>query len=129
MPTVLDLLDIQVPAKTQQQLRGTSLTPTMQGERARRIVFSETDYRDYTFKRSIITPDHWKLIYTLEDKSRELYHLKNDPGETLNLADQRPVIADRLQRQLFAHFKSIGHDLQATTWKRGLKPVYRSQAK
>ncbi|MCP3696034.1 MAG: sulfatase-like hydrolase/transferase, partial [Planctomycetaceae bacterium] len=65
MPTVLDLLDIPVPTKAQKQLRGTSLTPTMQGERARRIVFSETDYRDYTFKRAIITPDNWKLIYTL----------------------------------------------------------------
>ena len=129
MPTVLDLLDVQVSAKARKQLRGTSLTPTMKGERTNRTVFSETDYRDYTFKRAIITPDNWKLIYTLEDKSRELYHLKDDPGEIRNLAKKRPLIADRLQKQLFAHFKSIGHDLQAKTWKRGLKPVYRSQAK
>jgi len=36
--------------------------------------------------------------------------------------------ADKLQHQLFAHYKSIGQDLQGKTWKRGLKPVYRSQA-
>ena len=129
MPTILDLLDVQVPAKAKQQLRGTSLSPTMRGERARRTVFSETDYRDYTFKRAIISPAGWKLIYTLEEQSRELYYLPDDPGETRNLAKQQAARADRLQEQLFAHFKSLGHDLKAKTWKRGLKPVYRSQAK
>ena len=129
MPTILDLLDVQIPAKGKKQLRGTSLTPTMKGKRASRNVFSETDYRDYTFKRSIITPNGWKLIYTLEEKSRELYCLPDDPGETKNLADQQPQLADQLQGKLFVHFKSIGHDLQSKTWKRGLKPVYRSQAK
>ena len=129
MPTVLDLLNVQIPAKARKQFRGTSLTPTMKGKPARRNVFSETDYRDYTFKRSIITPTGWKLIYTLEEKSRELYHLEDDPGETMNLADEQSKIADQLQRKLFTHFKSIGQDLQGKTWKRGLKPVYRSQAK
>jgi len=129
MPTILDLLDVQVPAKAKKRLRGTSLSPTMQGERASRNVFSETDYRDYTFKRAIMTPAGWKLIYTLEEQSRELYYLPDDPGETNNLAQKQAERADQLQRQLFAHFKSIGQDLQGKTWKRGLKPVYRSQAK
>jgi choline-sulfatase len=129
MPTILDLLDVQIPAKANTQLRGTSLSSTMQGERSTRNVFSETDYRDYTFKRAIITPSGWKLIYTLEDKSRELYYLAEDPGETRNLAGKMAQRADKLQYQLFAHYKSIGQDLQGKTWKRGLKPVYRSQAK
>ena len=30
---------------------------------------------------------------------------------------------------LFAHFKSIGHDLTANRWETGLNPVYNSQAK
>ncbi|MEE2685867.1 MAG: sulfatase [Planctomycetota bacterium] len=129
MPTILDLLNVKVPAEVQKQLRGTSLAATMTGEPARRNIFSETDYRDYTFKRSIITPDGWKLIYTLEEKSRELYHLQNDPGELMNLADAQPDRADQLQRMLFSHFKSLGQDLEGKTWKRGLKPVYRSQAR
>ena len=129
MPTILDVLNLKVPAQAQKQLRGTSLAATMAGEPARRNVFSETDYRDYTFKRSIITPDGWKLIYTLEEKSRELYHLQDDPGEMINLAEAHPDRADQLQRTLFSHFKSLGQDLEGRTWKRGLKPVYRSQAK
>jgi choline-sulfatase len=129
MPTILDLLDVQISAKARTQLRGTSLSSTMQGERSTRNIFSETDYRDYTFKRAIITPNGWKLIYTLEDQRRELYYLPEDPGETQNLAGQMAKRADQLQSQLFTHYKSIGQDLQGKTWRRGLKPVYRSQAK
>ena len=53
----------------------------MQGTTISHDVFSETNYREYTYKRSIITPDGWKLIYTLEQPTRELYNLKNDPVE------------------------------------------------
>jgi len=47
----------------------------------------------------------------------------------MNLADVHPDRADQLQRTLFSHFKSLGQDLEGKTWKRGLKPVYRSQAR
>ena len=129
MPTILDLLDVRVPANAEKQIRGTSLATVMKGERTSRNVFSETNYRDYTFKRSIITPAGWKLIYTLEDNSRELYNLEDDPGETKNLANGKSTIADELQQALFAHFKQIGHDLRNGNWETGLNPVYRSQAK
>ena len=129
MPTILDLLDVQVPIKVEKQLRGASLAPAMKGEPAQRDVFSETDYRAYTYKRSIISPEGWKLIYTLENKSRELYDLGADPGELDNLAEREPERADELQTRIFAHFKSIGHDLEGKSWKPGLNPVYDSQAK
>ncbi|MCH8150610.1 MAG: sulfatase [Planctomycetes bacterium] len=128
MPTILDLLDVNVSEKAKRQLRGTSLVPAMQGERIERDVFSETDYREYTYKRSIITPDGWKLIYTMETQTRELYDLTGDPGETKNLVNSRAKSADELQRRLFTHFKSIGRDLHARDWKTGLNPVYPSQA-
>jgi hypothetical protein len=35
----------------------------------------------------------------------------------------------QLEQQLFAHFKSIGYDLNAKQWIPGLNPVYDSQAK
>jgi choline-sulfatase len=129
MPTILDLLDVQVPANAQKQLRGVSLVSAMQGSSARRDVFSETDYRQYTYKRSIITPEGWKLIYTLESKTRELYNLNDDRRETKNLVDAEAKVADELERKLFAHFKSIGHDLTQHRWDTGLNPVYDSQAK
>ena len=79
--------------------------------------------------RSVITPDGWKLITTLETKGRELYDLNRDPGEQKNLATTEPRRAGELQKKLLAHFKAIGHDLAAREWKVGLNPVYASQAK
>src|SRR5262249_36556355 len=96
MPTILDLLDISPPEKMQ-PLRGTSLVSALQGEPVEKPVFSETDYRAYTYKRSIISSDGWKLICTLEDQSRELFNLAADPSERQNLAMQEPDRADELQ--------------------------------
>ncbi len=129
MPTVLDLLGIDPPEQVKRQLRGQSLVPAMQHSSVKRDVFSETNYREYTYKRSIIAPDGWKLIYTLELRTRELYNLTDDPGETKNLAESNPDKADELESRLFEHFKSIGHDLRSRSWPIGLNPVYPSQAK
>ena len=87
------------------------LATAMQGESARRDVFSETDYRQYTYNRSLITPDGWKLIYTLEQQTRELLDLTRDPSEFQILAASEPTRADELEQKLYAHFQKIGHDL------------------
>jgi len=129
MPTVLDLLDVKMPEKAKSQMRGVSLVAGLQGRPVAKDVFFETDYRQYTYKRGIQTKDGWKLIYTLENKKRELYNLKQDPGETRNLVEQEPRRAYELEQRIFAHFKSIGHDLDAKRWIPGLNPVYDSQAK
>ncbi len=60
---------------------------------------------------------------------RELYNLRNDPGETKDLSESNSDKADELEGRLFDHFKSIGHDLEARTWPIGLNPVSPSQAK
>ena len=124
MPTILDLLDIEISDKVNEQLRGTSLAAAMRGEAAARDVISETDYREYTYKRSLITPDGWKLIYTLDSRKRELFDLNRDPSESRNLAGAQSELADELQQKLFAHYESIGHDLRARTWQTGMNPVY-----
>ncbi|HEY3309021.1 MAG TPA: sulfatase-like hydrolase/transferase [Desulfuromonadaceae bacterium] len=129
MPTILDLLDVKMPEKASKQLRGSSLVPAFKGEAVAKEVFSETDYRQYTYKRSMITKDGWKFIYTLEGKNRELYNLLKDPRELQNLVEQEPRRAYELEQKLFAHFKAIGHDLDSKQWITGLNPVYDSQAK
>lgn len=127
MPTILDLLDVDQSSELRSQLRGKSLVPAMQGERVERDIYSETDYRAYTYKRSVITPDGWKLIYTLENNTRELFHLPSDANELRDLSMTEKKKADQLQTKLFSHFRSIGHDLTARKWKVGLNPVYKSQ--
>ena len=129
MPTILDIVDAKIPDAAQKQLRGISLVSIMKGESPARDVFSETDYRQYTYKRSVIAADGWKLICTLEANTRELFDLTADPGETRNLAAAEPARADALQEQLFDHFAALGHDLRARRWQIGLNPVYPSQGK
>lgn len=129
MPTILDLLDVEVSAAAQKQMRGQSLAAAMKGEAQTGDLISETDYRQYTYKRSLIAPDGWKLIYTLESRSRELYDLNTDPAELHDVASTQPEVADALQDRLFAHFRSIGHDLMTQSWQPSLNPVYSSQAK
>lgn len=129
MPTILDLLDVDVPDIAQKQMHGQSLVAAIAGEAQSQDLISETDYRQYTYKRSLISPDGWKLIYTLESRSRELYDLNTDPHELTNLAATEPQKADDLQSRLFTHFRHIGHDLTAHPWEPGLNPVYNSQGK
>jgi arylsulfatase A-like enzyme len=129
MPTILDLLDVQVLKNVQQQMRGTSLVSAMQGEPVTRDVFAETNYRLFTYKRAVITQDGWKFIYTLESKDKELYNLNDDPQELKNVVDEQPRIAYELEVKLFAHYKALGHDLTKEKWETGLSPVYASQGR
>ncbi len=124
MPTILDLLDVPLADEVRLQLRGQSLVPALRGESVARDVYSETDYREYTFKRTLITPEGWKLIYTLESRARELFDLTNDPGETKNLAEAESTRADQMQEQLFEHYRNLGHDLKERQWQPGMNPVY-----
>lgn len=129
MPTILDLLDVAMPDRARGQLRGNSLVAAMQGQPVKRDVFAETDYREYTYQRAILSPDGWKLIVTLENGTRELYDLSQDPGEQHDRAAAEPARADELFRRLHAHYRGLGHDLTARRWQTGLNPVYPSQAK
>jgi arylsulfatase A-like enzyme len=68
-------------------------------------------------KRAWRTPE-WKLIEALEPDIYgkppvELYHLGSDPGETHNLANERPEVAAELAGQLRAwverRLRETGH--------------------
>ena len=127
LPTVLDLLGVKSDPELQRQMKGRSLATAVRGKPiASRDVFSETDYRNYTHKRSIRTADGWKYIMTLEDGSDELYNLKRDPHESTNLTEKN-VIEAKLRKQLTNHLLSIGSG-QSKDGKECL-PVYPEQCK
>jgi arylsulfatase A-like enzyme len=110
MPTIFDLLGIRYGPKLEEQMKGVSLLPLMNGEHTELVAFSETDYRLYTHKRSIRTPQGWKFIYTMETGEKELYNLKEDPGELNNLLEKEPRIAYEMEQELFSWLKSMGQD-------------------
>jgi len=107
MPTVMDLLDIDVSDEVVEQMRGTSLVPLMTGHDMTLDAFSETDYLAQSFKRSVRTADGWKFIYSLDTENKELYDLNTDPRETRNLVDEEQNIAIILENRLFNHLASL----------------------
>ena len=115
------------------QMKGVSLLPAIKEQDAGRDVYSETDYRLFTHKRSIITKDGWKFILTLAeapDKKnvKELYNLNTDPKESNNLIDSEPSIAYELEQKLLKHMKDMGTSIGGP-WMIGCSAVYADQCK
>lgn len=106
MPTVFDLLAVPVDPEVQKQMQGVSLAPLLAGEHLDLAGISETDYLLQTFKRSIRTGDGWKLIVTLDTEQRELFNLKDDPGEQNNLIGSEGRLAYELEHKLFSKLRS-----------------------
>jgi arylsulfatase A-like enzyme len=133
MPTVLDLIGIQADAALESQMKGISLVPALRGKSASREVYVETDYRLFTHKRGILTPEGWKFIFTFAeapDKQnvRELYNLNADPKELTNLIEREPRLAYELEQKLLNHLKNIGTNPDGP-WVVGCSAVYNEQCK
>jgi arylsulfatase A-like enzyme len=106
------LLELSGAAKPRQPLDGESLVPLLLGK-------SPTLKRDAIFQHfpgylgsgpglwrttpvSLIHAGDWKLMEYLEDGHLELYNLKDDLGETKNLATANPDKAKELHERLMA---------------------------
>jgi arylsulfatase A-like enzyme len=98
MPTALDLLG--VPA--QEGVDGRSLRPLWEGdaEQDGRLLLAETGPMEDDALRSV-RRGHLKLIADSRTGEKRLYDLADDPGETRDLAAQRPddvrELSDRLE--------------------------------
>lgn len=80
LPTILDLLKIGIHSSFQ----GKTLTSLINGNKNWKKSQVYTTGRNG--ERAVIM-DNWKFIYTLPTKKKELYDLKNDPGEKVNVVE------------------------------------------
>jgi choline-sulfatase len=98
MPTLLDLLNI----KKNKEIQGTSLIRYIKGnEKDPELpAYSESLYAKYHFNWSELhswREKEWKYIQSTEP---ELYNIQTDPGEMVNLADEKPQIVEKLDKEL-----------------------------
>ena len=131
-PTIFGLLNKSTLSV--KQIEGYDLSSAIKKNQSvpERNIFSETDYRLYTHKRSVQTPDGWKLVMTMKDSGneKELYNIKNDPSETTNLINENPQMGYQLEQIIYAHLKDMeskGGSSADGPWVYGCSPVYGDQ--
>jgi arylsulfatase A-like enzyme len=106
LPTFCDIAG--VPAG---RVDGVSLTPLFGGReiRARPLFWHYPHYSNQGgAPGSAIREGDWKLIEFHVDGRRELFHLRDDPGEQRNLIELRPNVAKKLWARLDAWRKETG---------------------
>ncbi len=119
-PTLLTMANIKQPKSA--VLRGEDFTPILRGRKPK---WDSSIYLEYsmhhgakTHMRGIRTPE-WKFMIDFANDGRlELYHLKEDPDETINLAQSRDPkhidIRHNLMSQVRDHMQTVDDPLLAT---------------
>ncbi len=110
MPTLLEAAGVD-PANTVGPLDGASLTTVLRGGSPPPHTL-HWHFPHYTNQggrpAGAIRQGDWKLVEQFEDDSVELYNLREDIGETNNLAASEPARVDFLRRELQAWRTSVG---------------------
>jgi arylsulfatase A len=110
LPTVLDVAGVK--PKAGRVIDGESLLPHLRsGGKAklarRELLWHFPHYRHDPGPYSIIREGDYKLIKFYEGIT-ELYDLKNDLGETKNLASEMPAVVNRLEARLLDRLNGMG---------------------
>ncbi len=91
MATAAEIVGTKLPANAGED--SVSLLPVLLGSAknsTREAIIHQSPKRDLAIRQG-----PWKLVFTAKGK-RELYELESDPGETKDLAAERPEIVERL---------------------------------
>lgn len=101
LPTFREMANLDSPNQT---IDGKSLVPllTQQNETLddRHFICIHYPHYHHSTPASMIRKGDWKLIEFLEDGRLELYNLKDDIGESKNLADKHPNKANVMRAML-----------------------------
>lgn len=108
-PTLLEAAGVPIPETI--TLDSASILPILQGgsfEREKPLYWRNS-YEwsgDYPFEVAIREGD-WKLVSDSQRTEFELYHIINDPRETMDLSQRYPEIFKRMKAALIAYDKDV----------------------
>ena len=125
MPTVLDALNIQIPA----QVQGQSLLPLMSPKKdTARSLYAETFLPRLHFNWSELRGVETETYHFIDAPKPELYDLRKDSGETHNLFAEKKAVAEEMRVRLAKLIQqyTAGQELAEKT---GLDPVLMERLK
>jgi len=126
MPTILQILKIDVPA----QVQGRSLLPLIAPKKQNesRSLYAETFLPRLHFNWSELRGAETENYHFIDAPKPELYDLTKDPGETQNLFAQKKAVAEELHSRLATLIRqySTGQELAEKT---GLDPALMERLK
>jgi len=107
VPTMLDLAGVDFSTT---DFDGQSLVPllTGTGKLNREGIYWHYPHYHHTSPAGAVRAGGWKLIEYFDDGHVELYNLKEDIGETTDLATENPAKAGELKAQLAAWRNRVG---------------------
>ena len=109
MPTLLDAAGL--PLLPQKHMDGVSLVPLLNGEKTLNRKALYWHYPHYSNQGGIpggaIRVGEWKLIERYEDGQTHLYHLGDDPGERIDLAQKHPARVSQMREALHRWYQRV----------------------
>jgi arylsulfatase A-like enzyme/Flp pilus assembly protein TadD len=126
MPTVLQALKVEVPAKVQGHSLLALLTTKKDGDP--RNLYAETFLPRLHFNWSELRSVETEKYQFIEAPKPELYDLAADPGETRNLYAEKKAVSGELQARLGALVREYSAD-QELAQKTGLDPALMERLK
>lgn len=104
LPTACDLAQVSAPAG----IDGLSFAPVLRGQQARAHDYLYWEFHERGFAQAIRQGD-WKAVRRHPAQPIEIYNLKQDLGETRNLAGAQPQLAAKFEK-LFAAARTESAD-------------------
>jgi arylsulfatase A-like enzyme/Flp pilus assembly protein TadD len=128
MPTVLQVLKVDIPSQVQGRSLLPLMTPTPKKEVDSRSLYAETFLPRIHFNWSELRSVETEKYQFIQAPKPELYDLSTDPAETRNLYADKKAVAGELHARLNAliHQYSADHELAEKT---GLDPALMERLK
>lgn len=114
LPTLIELCNLKTPEKTEHKLSGKSWLTLLNGDEISwqdRSLFLHSQnikQQHEKWENSVVATENWRLV-----NQNELYNIKSDPGQEVNVAKENDKVVSELQLKYEQYWKEIGEGKSA----------------